>query len=69
MLCKEVDRLGCLFQILQLRPMLEPGTLFALNIHKQLDFIVTLLRLPGRAGATCDPGTDRFLRVVDTQGL
>ena len=63
----EIDGLGCLLQILQLRPMLQPGTLFALDIHKQPDTIITLLRLPGWAGATGDPGSDCFLYIIDAQ--
>ena len=69
MLCNEVDSLGRLFQILQLRPMLEPGTLFALDIYEQPDTVITQLRLPGRTGASGNPGSDCFLRIVDTQGL
>ena len=56
MLCDEIDGFCCLFQILQLRPMLEPGALFALDIYEQPDTVITLLRLPGRTGATGDSG-------------
>ena len=69
MLRNEVDRLGSLFQILQLRSMLEPGALLALDIHEQPDLIVTLFRLPGRAGASGDPGGNGFLCIVNAQGL
>ena len=56
------------FQILYLRPMLETA-LLRLDIVKQTDTVVTLLRLTGRTGGTGDPCGNGFLRVVDTQGL
>ena len=56
------------FQILYLRPMLEPS-LFCLKIVQQTDTVVALFRLTGRTGGTGDPCGNGFLRVVDTQGL
>lgn len=56
------------FQVLQLCPMLETA-LFGLEIVKQADTVVTLLRLSGRSGVSGDPGGDGVLRVVHTQGF
>ena len=47
--------------------MLESGTLFALDIYKEPDTVITRLRLPGRTGATGDPGSDCFLCIIDAQ--
>lgn len=73
MLCQEVHGPGGLFQIIQLRPMREPGALLCLdivlNVNEQADPSVTLLRLPGWSGTSGDPGGDGFLRVVHAQGF
>ncbi len=39
------------------------------NVNEQADLLVTLFRLPGRSGASGDPGGDGFLRVVYAQGF
>ena len=73
MLRQEVHGLGGLFQIVQLRPMCEPGALLCLeiilDINEQADFPVTLLRLLRWPGTSGDPGGDGFLRVIHTQGF
>lgn len=73
MLRQEVHGSGGLFQVVQLRPMREPGALLGfdivLDINEQTDFSILLLRLPGRSGASGDPGGNGFLRVVRTQGF
>ena len=70
---QEVHGPGGLFQIVQLRPMREPGALLCLdvvlNVNEQADPSVMLLRLPGWSGASGDPGGDGFLRVVHAQGF
>lgn len=43
--------------------------LLGLEIVKQADTVVTLFRLPGRSGASGDPGGDGFLRIVHTQSF
>lgn len=73
MLRQEVHGPGGLFQVVQLRPMCEPGALLCLdiilNVNEQADPSVTLLRLPGWSGASGDPGGNGFLRVVHAQGF
>ena len=73
MLRQEVHGPGGLFQIVQFRPMREPGIFLSLDIvldiNEQTDLSVTLLRLPGKSGASGDPGGDGILRVVHAQGF
>lgn len=73
MLRQEIHGLGGLFQIIKLRPMGEPGALLCpdviLDINEQADLSVTLFWLPGRSGASDDPGGNGFLRVVYAQGF
>ena len=54
------------FQVLQLCPMPETA-LFGLEIVKQADTVVTLLRLAGRSGTSGDPGNKSFFGVVHPQ--
>lgn len=43
--------------------------MLGLEIVKQADTVVTLFRLPGKSGASGDPGGDGFLRIVHTQSF
>lgn len=70
---QEIHGLSGLFQIVQLRPMGEACALLCLdiilNVDEQADSSVTLLRLSGRSGASGDPGSDGFFRVVYAQSF
>ena len=70
---QEIHGLGGLFQIVQLRPMGEARALVCfdvvLDINKQANLSVPLLRLAGRSGTSDDPGSKGFFGVVRTQGF
>lgn len=68
MLRQVVHGSGRLFQVVQLRPVREPGALLrldiVLNINKQAAPPVTLLWLHGWTGGSGNPGGNGFLRDI-----